>query len=96
MERLSVEAVAPARKKLRETPEVMHQPIQVQPATMDVVLAAFTGLGYALSARALLMASLLGAFVLAVRSHTTMDLLVMVAFAVLVVIPVVYLEVRKR
>lgn len=95
VERLGVEAV-PSRSRLKAPREVIHQTITAEPSTMEVVLAAFTGLGYALSARGLLLLSLLGAFVLAVRSHTIMDLCVMVAFSVLVVIPVVYLEVRKR
>jgi hypothetical protein len=73
--------------------------VQAPPSTLEVVVAAFGALGYALSARALLLLSLIGAFVLAVMSVTTQtraSLYVLVAYCVFTVIPVAYLEVRRR
>lgn len=63
---------------------------------LDTVLSAFTGLGYALSARALLLLTLIGAFVLAMRADGSSGIAVLVAYALFTVIPVVILEVRKR
>jgi hypothetical protein len=66
--------------------------------TLDVLVAAFSGLGYALSARGLLLLSLLGAFFLAnkaIDSLTTPALAVLISYCLLTVIPVVYLELRK-
>lgn len=62
-------------------------------------MAAFAGLGFALSARALLLLSLVGSFVLAIlaaMAQTTATLYVLIAFAVLVVLPVVFLEFYRR
>jgi len=70
-----------------------------QPSTLDVVVSAFAALGYALSARALLLLSLIGAFVLsllAITSQTTAALEVLVAYCCFTVIPVAYLEIRRR
>jgi len=64
-----------------------------------VALSAFAGLGYALSARALLLLSLIGAFVLslmAIQSQTLPALEVLVAYCVFTVVPVCILEVRRR
>lgn len=66
------------------------------PTLLDTVLSAFTGLGYALSARALLLLTLIGAFVLAMRADGSSGIAVLVAYAVFTVVPVVILEVRKR
>jgi hypothetical protein len=74
-------------------------PAPPQPSTFDVTLAAFQALGYALSARALLLLSILGAFTLAamaMQDPTTTRLLVVIAYAVLVVIPMTILEYRRR
>ena len=62
-------------------------------------MAAFKSAGYILSARALLLTSLVGAFVLAVMAMTwqTLPALeVLVAYAILAVLPVAYLETRRR
>jgi len=62
-------------------------------------VAAFAGLGYALSARGLLLLALIGAFVLSVMatlSQTLPSLYVLVAYCIFTVIPVAYLEVRRR
>lgn len=83
----------------------MPETIQIQEVTsrqstpLDTVVTAFAGLGYALSARALLLLALIGSFVLAVMammSQTPAALEVLVAYAFLTVIPVAFLEVRKR
>ena len=66
---------------------------------MSVILTAFQGLGYALSARSLLLLSIIGAFVLAVMSlqrETQASLWVLIAYGVLVVLPIVWLEIRRR
>lgn len=68
-------------------------------SSLEVVIAAFTGLGYALSARALLLLSLLGAFVLArtaMENQTAPSLAVLVAYCVFTVVPFTWLEVRRR
>ena len=62
-------------------------------------MAAFKSAGYILSARALLLLSLVGAFVLAVMAmewQTFPALEVLIAYAILAVIPVAYLEARRR
>ncbi len=64
-----------------------------------MLIAAFGGLGYALSARSLLLLALVGAFVLAVQAmsnQTLASLEVLIAYAVFTVIPVSYLEIRRR
>lgn len=80
-------------------PAPAPQPTVIDPDVMQVVLTAFSGLGYALSARALLLLALIGAFALATMAMltpSTMRLLVLIAFATLVVLPCVWLEIRKR
>ncbi len=69
-----------------------------KPTAMDVMVAAFGALGYALSARALLLLALIGAFVLAVMAMlepSVLRLAVLGAFAVGAVGPVTILEIRK-
>ena len=66
--------------------------------TMNVIVTAFTGLGYALGARALLLLALVGAFVLAVlamQNQTNMGLGVLIAYAAFAILPVCILEIRK-
>lgn len=73
-------------------------PAERQPSILSVTVAAFTALGYALSARALLLLSLIGAFVLAMRvidNQTPLALGTLVAYGALTVLPFAYLEVRK-
>jgi hypothetical protein len=68
------------------------------PTLLATIVSAFTGLGYALSARALLLLSLIGAFTLAlvaVEQQSVMSLMVLVAYAAFAILPVVFLEVRK-
>ena len=55
--------------------------------------------GYAVSARALLLLALIAAFILAVMAMMTETMIrvyVLIAYAVLVVLPIVGLEIRKR
>lgn len=62
----------------------------------EAIVAAFAALGYALSARLILLLSLVGAFVIgiiAIRAQTIMALAILVAYAALTVIPATYLEV---
>lgn len=64
-----------------------------------MIVSAFAGLGFALSARALLLLSLIGAFVLslmAIQSQTLPALEVLIAYCVFTVLPVAYLEIRRR
>ena len=61
-------------------------------------MAAFKALGYVLSARALLLLVLLGAFslsILAMIWQTIASLEVMIAYATFTIIPVAYLETRR-
>lgn len=69
------------------------------PDMLDVVVAAFTGLAAALSARAILMASVIGAFILAFLAMNTphwWSVTVLIAYALLVVCPVAALEFYRR
>lgn len=73
-------------------------PAPRDPAVMEVVLAAFSALGFALSARALLLLSLVGAFTLAwyaMSKGGVLPLVVLGVYAVFTVIPVTLLEIRK-
>jgi hypothetical protein len=66
--------------------------------TTEIVATAFRGLGFALSARALLLIAILGAFVLATMAMvrtSNASLFVLIAYSVLVVLPVVALEIAK-
>ena len=99
--RLNVEEVSPKRRPMEVIPtSVPPQTSAPLPAsTLDVVVTAFSALGYALSARALLLLSLVGAFVLslmAITSQTTSALEVLIAYCCFTVIPVAYLEIRRR
>lgn len=67
-------------------------------STLEIAAASFRLAGLALSARALLLLSLIGAFVLAMRvidNQTPLALGVLVAYGCLTVLPFSYLEVRK-
>jgi hypothetical protein len=65
----------------------------------EALVAAFTALGYALSARMLLLLSLIGAFVLGVMAEWSahiLPLLVLIAYCLLTVLPVTALEVLGK
>ena len=99
--RLSVEDV-PGKPR----PRPILQENQSQPPTASTqvssapdLVSAFKALGYILSARALLLLALIGAFVLAVMAtlyQTLPSLEVLIAYAMFTVIPVAYLETRRR
>lgn len=68
-------------------------------STLDVAVAAFAGLGYALSARSLLLFALIGAFglaLIAMHDQTMQTLVVLFVYCVFTIPPMVYLEVRKQ
>ena len=84
------------RRAREQIAELGARPVATGDATLfQTMLAAFTALGYALSARAILLLALIGAFVLAVRAQTAMDLGVLIAYALFAIVPVVVLEIRK-
>jgi hypothetical protein len=107
VERLNVEELPPRAPRTAPTP-VMTEPTPIstpepaeppEPRTSDVLYAAFAGLGYALSARALLLLALIGAIglgVMAMLRGGWMPLAILGVYAVLTVLPVVYLEIHKR
>lgn len=69
------------------------------PKISDVMLAAFSAFGFALSARALVLLSLLGAFVLALmamKAQTTMSAVLLSLYCCLTTIPLVVLELRAK
>lgn len=73
---------------------------ETPPATFSTpdYVTVFKSLGYVLSARALLLLALIGAFVLAVMAmvwQTLAALEVFSAYAIFAVIPVAYLETRR-
>ena len=68
-------------------------------STHEAIVATFRSLGYVLSARALLLLALVFAFVLAVMamiSQTQFSLYVLLAGSAFTVLPVAYLETRRR
>jgi len=92
-----LEAMPQAQQSLPLTIPIVEQP--KDPRAIDLVLSAFAAAGYALSARAILLLSIVGAFVLAVQamsSQTMMALYVLCAYAIGIVLPVVVLEIRRR
>ena len=63
------------------------------------MLAAFAAVGYAVSARLILLLALLGAFCLAVMAllaQSVIGLLVLTAYCLLAVIPMIGLELRGK
>lgn len=81
---------------------MLTQPIPTQvpvaASSIDATLAILKAAGFALSARALLLLSLLGAFVLALEamsSQTVASMEILGIFGVFTVIPVAYLETRR-
>lgn len=96
-----MEPFIPKARKVPPPPSPEAEPPvrHVDATAFEVILAAFTALGYALSARSILLLSLIGAFVLgllAALAQTTATLYVLIAFAVLVVLPITCLEFFRR
>jgi hypothetical protein len=91
--RLRVEQVAPRREKAPESANAApaHDPFE----TPRVVIQAAA---FALSARALLLIALLGAFALAwqaMSSQTTISIVVLAIYGAFTILPVAYLETRR-
>jgi len=77
----------------------MYAPEPFPPNDLDVAKAAIKALGFALSARVILLLSIVFAFVLAVIAALEQNILalcVLVAYAALGVIPMVILEARRK
>lgn len=90
-----------ARPKLTPVPPTKEETWspEPEPKALDVILSAFAALGYALSVRALLLLALLGGFALAAMAmayQTVIGLSVLAAYAILVLLPLVVLEVKRR
>ncbi|MDE2096649.1 MAG: hypothetical protein KGL39_05325 [Patescibacteria group bacterium] len=67
--------------------------------TPEEVERTFKALGFALSGRAILLTALVGAFAIAVMAMiwpSYFSLEILVAYGIFAVIPVAYLEVRRR
>ena len=107
-QRLGVTELPPRGSALRQRPlPASMEPAQTPPLAMpgfnpqptraiEHVLALA---GYAVSARALLLLALIAAFILAVMAMMTETMIrvyVLIAYSVLVVLPIVGLEIRKR
>ena len=77
------------------SPEV---PPRAEPSKLDLTLAVLKAGGFALSARALLLLSLIGAFVLALQAMASQSLASMEILAIygaFTILPVAYLETRR-
>ena len=84
-------------KLVTAPPTVKFQPVHETPDEMSSVLVVLRAAGYALSARVLLLLAIVGAFILAVMTMRAGVLpYVLVAYCLLVVLPVVVLEIRRR
>ena len=98
--RLSVEDVVPRPRAVPSLPpEPSPPPTEQTSSTHDAIVATFKSLGYVLSARALLLLALVFSFVLAVMamiSQTQFSLYVLLAGSAFTVLPVAYLETRRR
>ena len=95
-----VASAATIAASIRDTPvPVPVAPQGTDDGLMNVIVSSFGALAYALSARALLLLSLIGAFVLAVMATERggmMGLGVLIAYSLLTVCPVAWLEARKQ
>lgn len=84
-----------------DDPRQFYVPPQPDPAetVLAIAVTAFSGLGYALSARAILLLTLIGAFVLGVlvmQQPEPIRLMALISYGVLAVLPCVWLEHAKR
>ena len=93
---------APPLKPPASTDEDEQAPVAApafrEPSILEVAQAAFLAAGLALSARALLLLAILGGFALAliaVQTPSWPRLAIVVAYAVLVVLPIVWLEAKR-
>lgn len=84
---------------MTETTPRAPAPSLAEPSTLSVVVAAFTGLGYALSARSLLLLAVVFNFVLGLKAmdaQTLSSLEVLGVFCAFTIPPLAYLEIRRR
>ena len=104
-ERLQVTELPQRTRRAPPLPQTEpSQPTRPSPgsewvAPVPVIESLLKLAGYSLSARALLLLALIGAFVLALfatLAETMMRLYVLIAYCLLVVAPIVGLEIRKR
>lgn len=84
----------PAPQPLPEPPVIVQRV-----GIPEAILSVFAALGFALSARLLLLLAIIGAFVLAMMamqntSYQTIG--IFVAYALLVIVPLVYLETKGK
>lgn len=90
--------VAPAPGTIQ--PQVIRKEVIVQKQDVsDALLAAFTAIGYVVSARAILLVDLIGGFVLglmAMSRQTPMSLGILVAYFMLTTLPMIWLEVNAK
>ena len=99
MRRLSVEDVVPRPRAVPSLPPEPTPPTEQTSSTHEAIVATFRSLGYVLSARALLLLALVFSFVLAVMamiSQTQFSLYILLAGSAFTVLPVAYLETRRR
>ncbi len=111
VERLAAVPVADRPKVVRMVPQAPMTPPPDQPEAIretviiqrqevsDVLLAAFSAMGFAVSARFLVFLSLFGAFVLAVMamlSQSMMAVVVLSLFCILTVLPLVAVELFSK
>ena len=102
---LSVEEVPDAPRKTRAeipqhllNPPTPSQPTSSEATKLDTIAAVLKAAGFALSARALLLLALIGAFVLslqAMASQTTAAMEILAIYGAFTILPVAYLETRR-
>lgn len=97
----SVEQVSAIHQAISD--QIVDHPQEPAPTSqndkLDATLAVAKQLGFALSARALLFVALIGAFILGLSAMIKggwMSLAVLIAYSLFTVIPIAYLEVRRR
>ena len=86
-----------------ETPQLLSQPtpeptISSEQKKLDTTIAVLKAAGFALSARALLLLSLIGAFVLALQamaSQSIASMEILAIYGAFTILPVAYLETRR-
>ena len=96
---------APSRRLKAEQPQPTQilpspqpTPASSGPTNLDLTIAVLKAAGFALSARALLLLALVGAFVLtlqAMSSQTPASMEILAIYGVFAILPVAYLETRR-
>lgn len=94
MERESVVAL-PRRQTSTVTaePQPVSPPVSIQPRADAAFVGTLAAITAILASRLLLLLAILGGFVLAVRATDMTGLSIMVAYAVLIVLPLVALDI---